>query len=151
MHALKETCALHCLLALHIAGPLPVTQQVVIDITGFDDAAVRKGLQKLLVLGLAECTGEKYHTAWQLSSGAQNLPLPLDRLLSIPASMESPIPQEEESMPININSQYTDSSSSDPAATPPDASNANDDDTTDDANDDESTNDTNDAKYANFA
>ena len=147
MHALKETCALHCLLALHIAGPLPVTQQTVMDITGFEDAAVRKGLQKLLVLGLAQCTGDKHHTAWRLTSGAVNLPLPLDRLLSIPASMESPIPQEEELIPITINSQYS-YSSSDPGAAPldtDDTSDTNDDDTSNDAND------ANDAKHSNSA
>ncbi|MCC6191213.1 MAG: hypothetical protein IT318_19500 [Anaerolineales bacterium] len=75
MHALKETCALHCLLALHIAGPLPVTQRTVMAITGFDDEAVRKGLNKLQALGLAVCSGQRQQTGWQLAPGARQLPL----------------------------------------------------------------------------
>ena len=57
LHALKGTCALNCLAALHLAGPLPVTQRVIMDLTGFDDRAVSKGLNTLLVLDLATCTG----------------------------------------------------------------------------------------------
>lgn len=51
------------------------------DLTGFDDNAVRKGLNTLLVLGLATCTGDKRRTAWQLVPAAQRLPLPLEPLL----------------------------------------------------------------------
>src|SRR3954454_1010359 len=76
MHAMHDTCALHCLLALHIAGPLPVTQQVIMDITSFDDAAVRKGLGKLLALGLVVCRSQQHRTAWQLSPAVRALPLP---------------------------------------------------------------------------
>jgi hypothetical protein len=89
MHAMHDTCALHCLLALHIAGPLPVTQQVIMDITCFDDAAVRKGLGKLLALGLVTCTGQKHRTAWELSPAVRALPLPFQWPASIPANVES--------------------------------------------------------------
>jgi hypothetical protein len=88
MHAMRDTCALHCLLALHIAGPLPVTQQVIMDITCFDDAAVRKGLAKLLALGLVTCTGQKHRTAWALSASVRTLPLPLQWPEAIPANVE---------------------------------------------------------------
>jgi hypothetical protein len=74
MHALKETCALHCLLALQIAGPGPVTQKAVMAVTGFDDGAVSKGLQKLLALGLVTCSGEGYRTGWRLAGGRKGLP-----------------------------------------------------------------------------
>jgi hypothetical protein len=77
MHALKETCALHCLVALHLAGPHPVTQRTVMTITGFDDGAVHRGLHKLLALGLVTCTGQRHHTAWRLAPAAAQLPLGL--------------------------------------------------------------------------
>src|SRR5438874_165924 len=94
--ALKGTCALNCLAALHLAGPLPVTQRTVMDLTGFDDAAVSKGLATLRVLGLVTCTGDTKRTGWQLSPAARNLPLPLDPLLVSPDNVDSGALKEEE-------------------------------------------------------
>ena len=94
--ALKGTCALNCLAALHLAGPLPVTQRTIMDLTGFDDAAVSKGLNTLRVLGLVTCTGDKHRTAWQLSPAAQRLHLPLHPFLPIPDNLHSEVFKEEE-------------------------------------------------------
>src|SRR5262249_1334174 len=89
LHALKGTCALNCLAALHLAGPRPVPQRIVMALTGFDDRAVRKGLHTLLVLGLVPCTGDAHHTGWQLAEAALDLSMPLAPLLPIPQSAES--------------------------------------------------------------
>jgi len=96
LHALKGTCALNCLAALHLAGPQPVTHRTVMQLTGFDDSAVRKGLNTLLVLGLVSCTGNEHRTAWQLLPEAGRLPLVLDPVLPIPQKWESEILKEEE-------------------------------------------------------
>src|SRR5256885_10341052 len=87
--ALKGTCALNCLAALHLAGPLPVTQRTIMTLTGFDDAAVSKGLNTLRVLGLATCTGDRHHSAWRLARAAQRLLQELDPILQIPENVES--------------------------------------------------------------
>jgi hypothetical protein len=96
LHALKGTCALNCLAALHLAGPLPVTQRVIMDLTGFDDRAVSKGLNTLLVLDLATCTGGRHRTAWQLAPAAQRLPLPLHPFLSSRLNVDSEALLKEE-------------------------------------------------------
>src|SRR5215468_3613765 len=88
LRALKGTCALNCLAALHLAGPLPVTQRVVMDLTGYDDGAVRKGLSTLLTLGLVVCSGDRRRTAWQLAPTAAALPLPIGQLLASPEKGE---------------------------------------------------------------
>jgi len=100
LRALKGTCALNCLAALHLAGPLPVTQRTVMDLTGFDDAAVSKGLATLRVLGLATCTGDSHRTAWQLAPTAHHLPLLLDPILPSPDYLDSegPIKEEEKEL-----------------------------------------------------
>jgi hypothetical protein len=94
--ALKGTCALNCLAALHLAGPLPVAQRTIMDLTGFDDAAVSKGLATLRVLGLVTCTGDKHRTAWALSPAARNLPVPLEPFLASPDNLDSEVLKEEE-------------------------------------------------------
>ena len=96
LHALKGTCALNCLAALHLAGPLPVTQRVIMDLTGFDDRAVSKGLNTLLVLDLATCTGGRHRTSWQLAPAAQRLPLPLHPFLSSRLNVDSQALLKEE-------------------------------------------------------
>ena len=96
LHALKGTCALNCLAALHLAGPRPVTQRAVMDLTGFEDRAVRKGLHTLLALGLVTCTGERHHTAWQLAPAAEALSAPLANLLPNPQNAEARVLKEEE-------------------------------------------------------
>ena len=96
LHALKGTCALNCLAALHLAGPRPVTQRAVMDLTGFEDRAVRKGLHTLLALGLVTCTGERHHTAWQLAPAAEALSAPLASLLPNPQNAEARVLKEEE-------------------------------------------------------
>ena len=107
--ALKGTCALNCLAALHLAGPLPVTQRVIMDLTGFDDAAVSKGLATLRVLGLAICTGDRRRTAWQLAPAALGLPLPLGPLVSSPDILDSASLKEEEKEQERINTHAFDS------------------------------------------
>ena len=109
--ALKGTCALNCLAALHLAGPLPVTQRAIMDLTGFDDDAVRKGLNTLRVLGLATCTGHQHRTAWQLAPSAHRLPLPLAPLLSIPEKPESDGIKEEEELSTDETNNSLNSSS----------------------------------------
>src|SRR5262249_11925947 len=74
--------------ALHLAGPLPVTQRVVMDLTGYDDGAVRKGLSTLLTLGLVVCSGDRHRTAWQLAPAAAARPPPLGALLASPQKGE---------------------------------------------------------------
>ena len=96
LHALKGTCALNCLAALHLAGPDPVTQRAVTELTGFEERAVRKGLQTLLVLGLVTCTGDQHHTAWQLAPAAAGLSGPLAALLPNPQNADSRLIKEEE-------------------------------------------------------
>jgi hypothetical protein len=94
LHALKDTCGLHCLVALHLAGPRPVTQQTLMSLTGFDDAAVHRGLHKLLALGLVTCAGRKHLTAWELTPAAATLPLRLAPPAppAPPAAPEPPAP-----------------------------------------------------------
>jgi len=120
LHMLKETCALHCLMALYALGPLPVSQRAVMDLTGFDDEAVHKGLNKLLILGLAVCAGEDYRSGWQLGPAANAVPLPLHLL---GATAPGPIPvlpesdslkeEEKEKEESIIHSNLLDSSSDD--------------------------------------
>ncbi len=101
MHALKETCALHCLVALHLAGPGPVTQQTVMALTGFEDSAVHRGLHKLRALGLATCTGQRHHTGWQLAPAAAELKLGLPPPLppqAVPPA-RPPLPAPPDSAP----------------------------------------------------
>ncbi len=95
LHALKGTCALNCLAALHLAGPRPVTQRAIMDLTGFDDKAVHKGLKTLLVLDLVICTGDEHRTAWQLAPEARRLRLALDPFLPSRQKGESQALKEE--------------------------------------------------------
>jgi hypothetical protein len=94
--ALKGTCALNCLAALHLAGPRPVSQRTIMSLTGFDDAAVSKGLNTLRVLGLATCSGDRHRTAWVLAPAAHGLPLPLGPFWSSPENVDSKQDKEEE-------------------------------------------------------
>ncbi len=109
LRALKGTCALNCLAALHLAGPLPVSQRTIMDLTGYDDGAVNRGLHTLLVLGLATSTGRDRHTAWQLAPAATRLPPPFNLFLASPENRESdPFfkEEEEEQEERNITSLY---------------------------------------------
>ena len=92
---MKDTYALHCFVALAIAGPLPVTQKQVGELTGIrDDEAISVSLRKLETLGLAVCTGSRHKTGWALTANApQSLPLPLNLLSEAPA----PTPVKPES------------------------------------------------------
>jgi hypothetical protein len=118
LHALKGTCALNCLAALHLAGPRPVTQRTVMDLTGFDDGAVRKGLHTLLVLGLVTCSGDQRHTGWQLAPASPGLPAALWPLLAMPQKADSEALKEEVEEVQEQPEQINLTSSSDSAANP---------------------------------